>query len=77
MTNESRPAAASNTAMTRSGMIRSFFTALALGAVAGTAARAEESKREPKPHRVVIHVDQNDPAVMNLALNNARKLLDY
>lgn len=77
MTNESRRAAAHKTAITRSGMIRSFFTALALGAVAGTTARAEELKQEPKSHRVVIQVDQNDPAVMNLALNNARNLLDY
>ena len=30
-----------------------------------------------KPHRVVIQVDQNDPAVMNLALNNATNLIDY
>ena len=26
---------------------------------------------ETKQHRLAIHVDQNDPAVMNLALNNA------
>ena len=31
----------------------------------------------PKPHRIVIQVDQNDADVMNLALNNARNLLDY
>ena len=30
-----------------------------------------------KPHRVAIQVDQNDPAVMNLALNNASNILDY
>ena len=30
-----------------------------------------------RPHRVVIQVDQNDPAVMNLALNNAAILIDY
>jgi uncharacterized protein len=30
-----------------------------------------------KPHRIVIQVDQNDPEIMNLALNNARNLLDY
>jgi intracellular sulfur oxidation DsrE/DsrF family protein len=37
------------------------------------------AKREPvqKPHRVVIQVDQNDPAVMNLALNNASNIIDY
>jgi uncharacterized protein len=31
----------------------------------------------PKPHRVLIQVDQNDPAMMNLALNNATNIIDY
>jgi uncharacterized protein len=31
----------------------------------------------PKAHRLVIQVDQNDPAVMNLALNNATNVIDY
>jgi uncharacterized protein len=30
-----------------------------------------------RPHRIVIQVDQNDPAVMNLALNNATNVIDY
>jgi uncharacterized protein len=30
-----------------------------------------------KPHRIAIQVDQNDPAVMNLALNNAQNAIDY
>jgi uncharacterized protein len=30
-----------------------------------------------KPHRLVIQVDQNDPAVMNLALNNATNGIEY
>src|SRR4051812_23250860 len=30
-----------------------------------------------KSHRVAIHVDQNDPAVMNLALNNATNVIEY
>jgi intracellular sulfur oxidation DsrE/DsrF family protein len=29
-----------------------------------------------KPHRVTIQVDQNDPAVMNLALNNVTNIVD-
>ena len=32
---------------------------------------------KPAPHRLVIQVNQNDPAVMNLALNNATNVLDY
>jgi intracellular sulfur oxidation DsrE/DsrF family protein len=31
----------------------------------------------PRPHRILIQVDQNDPTVMNLALNNATNLIDY
>ena len=30
-----------------------------------------------KPHRVAIQVNQNDPAVMNLALNNATNVIEY
>ena len=30
-----------------------------------------------KPHRIVIQVDQNDPAIMNLALNNATNVIEY
>ena len=32
---------------------------------------------KPAQHRLVIQVNQNDPAVMNLALNNATNVLDY
>jgi uncharacterized protein len=32
---------------------------------------------KPVTHRLVIQVNQNDPAVMNLALNNATNVLDY
>jgi hypothetical protein len=28
-------------------------------------------------HRLAIHVDDNDPRAMNLALNNAKNVLDY
>jgi uncharacterized protein len=30
-----------------------------------------------KPHRLLIQIDQNDPAVMNLALNNATNVIEY
>jgi uncharacterized protein len=30
-----------------------------------------------KRHRLLIQVNQNDPAVMNLALNNATNVIDY
>ena len=31
----------------------------------------------PKPHRVTIQIDQNDPQVMNLALNNVNAVIEY
>jgi intracellular sulfur oxidation DsrE/DsrF family protein len=30
-----------------------------------------------KAHRIAIQVDQNDPQVMNMALNNANNVIDY
>ena len=47
--------------------------ALAVALAAAAGATAEQSK----PHRVAIHVDQNDPAVMNMALNNAKNVIEY
>ncbi len=32
---------------------------------------------EGQTHKVAIHVDQNDPQVMNMALNNAANVTDY
>jgi intracellular sulfur oxidation DsrE/DsrF family protein len=32
---------------------------------------------DAKPHRISIQVDQNDPQVMNLALNNATNVIEY
>jgi len=52
---------------------RFLFAALAFAFLAMPPAHAQNGK----PHRVVIQVDQNDPAVMNLALNNAQNVVDY
>ena len=52
---------------------RSIAVALAVGLAAATAVRAADDK----PHRVAIQVDQDDPAVMNLALNNAENVIEY
>jgi uncharacterized protein len=30
-----------------------------------------------RTHRIAIQVDQNDPQIMNLALNNATNIIDY
>jgi uncharacterized protein len=60
------------TAITRAGMIRSLFAGLAAGLVSGRAAA-----QTGKTHRAVLHVDQNDEAVMNMALNNAKNIFDH
>src|SRR6185369_6850092 len=45
---------------------------------AALAQSAKDDRSSPtKPHRLLIHVDQNDPAVMNLALNNATNVIEY
>jgi uncharacterized protein len=36
-----------------------------------------KSKQSTRSHRLLIQVDQNDPAVMNLALNNATNVIEY
>ena len=53
--------------------MRSLLVALALVLAAVTAGRAADGK----PHRVAIQVNQDDPAVMNLALNNAENIIEY
>jgi uncharacterized protein len=63
--------------------MRKWFLQAAVAAIASvsviSAASANDAKaRDPaKPHRLLIQVDQNDPAVMNLALNNAANVIEY
>src|SRR4051794_21803980 len=49
------------------------FTTIALVSIA----LASGALAADKPHRVAIQVDQNDPQVMNLALNNATNVIEY
>ncbi len=44
---------------------------------ASFAGNAKATKSIAKTHRVAIQVDQDDPAVMNFALNNAKNILEY
>ena len=45
---------------------------------AALAQTEKEGRSSPtRPHRLLIHVDQNDPAVINLALNNATNVIEY
>ena len=53
-------------------MFRRLATAALLSIALASAALAGEAR-----HRLAIHVDQNDPQVMNLALNNATNVIEY
>jgi len=46
---------------------------------AGVASAQDRTPERPPSHshRVAIHVDDNDAKVMNLALNNAKNVVDY
>jgi intracellular sulfur oxidation DsrE/DsrF family protein len=64
--------------------MRSFFRLLAMTVLTSMlltslsfAGDAKATKSIAKTHRVAIQVDQNDPAVMNLALNNATNIFEY
>jgi len=53
-------------------ILRLAFAALLLAPLASVSLAADQ-----KPHRVAIQVDQNDPQVMNLALNNATNVIEH
>ena len=64
--------------------MRSLFRLLAITALmslslvsASFAGNTTATKSIAKTHRVAIQVDQNDPAVMNLALNNASNIFEH
>jgi hypothetical protein len=51
---------------------RSIFTATVAALAVTPLLRRTAAADEKKQHKLAIHVDQNEPAVMRLALNNAR-----
>ena len=53
------------------------FRRLATAALLSIAFAVSGFAADTKPHRVAIQVNQNDPQVMNLALNNATNVLEY
>src|SRR5215471_7055554 len=64
--------------------MRSFFRLLAMTVLtsmlltsASFGGNAKATKSIAKTHRVAIQVNQNDPAIMNLALNNATNIFEY
>jgi intracellular sulfur oxidation DsrE/DsrF family protein len=52
-------------------LFRAMAALVALAAMASPGGAADK-----KEHRIAIQVDQNDPAVMNLALNNANNIIE-
>ncbi len=56
--------------------VKTTFAALAL-ALAGVMMAPLAAVAEGKTHHVAIHVDQGDPKVMNLALNNVQNIRKY
>ncbi len=54
-----------------------FLRGLAALAFLSMAFASASPAADGKPHRIAIQVDQNDPQVMNLALNNATNVIEY
>ena len=57
--------------------MRSFLRPLATVALISVVSASVAQAAEGKRHHVAIQVDQNDPVVMNQALNNANNVIDY
>ena len=57
--------------------MRRFALAVAALAAAAAIAMPTYAAENAKPHRIAIQVDQNDPALMNLVLNNVSNLTEY
>jgi intracellular sulfur oxidation DsrE/DsrF family protein len=62
-------------------MMRSFLRRVAIltfmSVTFASAGPSASPAADSKTHRVAIQVDQNDPQVMNLALNNANAVIEY
>lgn len=58
--------------VTRSGFARLFAAGAAL-----VGAPVSVQAADAKSHRLAIHVDQNDPAIMNQALNNVTNVIQH
>jgi intracellular sulfur oxidation DsrE/DsrF family protein len=54
-------------------MFRRLATAAALSIALATSALAADGKT----HRIALQVDQNDPAIMNMVLNNATNVIEH
>ena len=56
---------------------RGILTALMGAAAVLPGIRVARAADAPAKHRVAIHIDKNDPALMNLVLNNASNVIEY
>ena len=54
-------------------MLRRLATAAALSIALASAALAADGKT----HRIALQIDQNDPAIMNMVLNNATNVIEH
>jgi uncharacterized protein len=72
--------------MTAPQLLRGLFVLLALAATVPCSAQVPSTPitpqtiAQPNPQKaqlVALHVDQNDPAIMNLALNNAQNIIAH
>lgn len=52
-------------------------TQLGISAQLGAPAKISTAANQKQPHRLVVQVDVNDPAVMNLALNNVNNVAQH
>jgi intracellular sulfur oxidation DsrE/DsrF family protein len=57
--------------------MRGFLRLVTIALISVAFVSAAPAADEKKSHRVAIQVDQNDPQVMNLALNNATNVIEY
>jgi uncharacterized protein len=55
----------------------SFITRLATIALMSIAFASVSAAADHKTHHVAIQIDQNDPQVMNMVLNNATNVIEY
>jgi len=57
--------------------MRGFLRCCAALAVISIAFASAAFAADAKQHRIAVQVDQNDPAVINLALNNVTNVIEY
>lgn len=57
--------------------LRRFVTAIIVLIAAAISTIGAYAAENSRPHRIAIQVDQNDPALMNLVLNNVSNLTEY